>query len=107
MVVANRLRTVPWQTGELLLRTGGPGSGMLATVIGCVAGKQLLVSVTATVNVPPALTVIDDPNCPLLHEKVYGASPPDAEAVSVALVEPSAHTDGLFGEMTTAICGFV
>jgi hypothetical protein len=107
IVDANKLSGLPWQTGELLLIMGGLGNGIDATILACVAGKQLLVSVTETVYVPAELRVIDGPDCPLLHEKLYGASPPDADAVRVTFVEPSAHTDGLFGEMATAICGFV
>ena len=68
IVEANRLSELPWQTGELLLITGGAGSGTDAIILDCFAGKQLLVSVTETVYVPPELTVIDCPDCPLLHE---------------------------------------
>jgi hypothetical protein len=107
MVDANKFSELPWQTGELLLINGGVGNGIVATALDCVAGKQLLVSVTETVYVPPELTVMDCPDCPLLHKKLYGASPPDADALRVTFVEPSAHTDGLFGEIATAICGFV
>ena len=48
IVDADKLSELPWQTGELLLITGGVGNGMLATVIDWVAGKQLFVSVTDT-----------------------------------------------------------
>ena len=52
-------------------------------------------------------TVSEGPVFPLLQTKLYGASPPEAVALRVTLVDPPAQTEELFGVTDTAICGFV
>lgn len=67
IVDANKFKLVPSQIDVLPLRVGGVGSGVVAIVIGWTAGRQLFVSVTETEYVPPELTVMDWPVCPVFH----------------------------------------